>query len=263
MKHETKPQMEQPGVVDARLLQDSRHLIEAVKRIYPMIISANLTRNTYHMVEYDRDLARRAQEEGRFDELIRVGAATMHPDYRAAFAETFSRENLLRRYAQGETEVYMESLQMGDDGAYHWVSTRNIRVSNPENEDVLLLSLNHSIDERKQKELALAAAERDNEANRIFLNAVSGGVVMLRYTPAGVWMPEFLSEGFAAMTGMTVEQVWEIYRQDAMTGVHPDDQDKLGRAMSDYFNSDDECAELTYRLRKGDGGYIWVRNALP
>lgn len=88
-----------------------------------------------------------------------------------------------------------------------------------------------------------------------------GGVAVIRYQANQV-TPELLSDGFALMTGMSVEDAWDLYRDDAMAGVHPDDRDKLNEEMEKYIASGKDHWEITYRLLKGDGGYVWVKNTL-
>lgn len=114
--------------------------------------------------------------------------------------------------------------------------------------------------EQHQQEFARLA--RASEADRTILNALPGGVAVIRHEPGGRSVPEFLSEGFAAMTGMTPEEAWALYCQDAMNGVHPDDREKLSRSLDTYFRGSQENTELTYRLLRADGSYFWVRNSL-
>ncbi|MDD6033215.1 MAG: PAS domain-containing protein [Oscillospiraceae bacterium] len=121
------------------------------------------------------------------------------------------------------------------------------------------LSIERQLAQREKEYKRLTQA---SERSREILNALPGGVAVIRRTPDGIWTPEFLSDGFAAMCEMPLEQIWEMYRRDAMSGVHPDDQETLSLALNRYFNEDQECAELVYRLRRGQEGYFWVRNAL-
>lgn len=100
------------------------------------------------------------------------------------------------------------------------------------------------------------------EKQQSILDSIPGGVAVIRCNEEGVWVPAFLSEGFASMTGMSIEETWDLYLRDAMMGVHPDDQEKLARELDEYFQSGREYTELIYRLRKGKKDYIWVRNAL-
>lgn len=149
----------------------------ALSQIYTMVVSVNLTKNTYFMVEYAGFDSHCAPVSGRFDDLVAAGAESMHPDYREAFRENFSRESLLRMYASGEKFRYMEHRQMGDDGRYHWTDTHVIRVDNPYNDDTMQISLSRNIDERKtmeeQMKTALKAAERANQVKTDFISRMS------------------------------------------------------------------------------------------
>lgn len=124
----------------------------AVSQIYTMVISVNLTQNTYFMVEYAGFDSHCAPVSGTFDSLIESGAATMHPDYQEAFVEKFSRSSLLKLYGEGGRSRYMEHLQMGDDGSYHWTDTHVIRIENPYSEDIMQISLSRNIDDQKAME---------------------------------------------------------------------------------------------------------------
>lgn len=85
-----------------------RRMLQAISYVYSMVIYVNLTRNRFFMVEYERFDTKQAPDEGNFDELIEIGAQTMHPDFREQFKNTFGRKQLLERFANGETNIYME-----------------------------------------------------------------------------------------------------------------------------------------------------------
>ncbi len=104
--------------------------------------------------------------------------------------------------------------------------------------------------------------ERLEQYFQTMVKNLPGGIAVVRYEQDGSMTPEFLSDGFAEMTGMTVQQVWDLYRQDAMAGVHPDDQEGVAAHMAAFVASGDSQCEIVYRLKKGDEGYIWVKNTL-
>ena len=91
-------------------------------------------------------------------------------------------------------------------------------------------------------------------------NSQSGGLAVVNYTAQGVWIPEFISEGFASLCGMTPEKVRELYKHDAMAGVHPEDRLRLAKELKEYAQTQNECGEFIYRLVRADGSYFWVRN---
>ncbi len=89
-----------------------------------------------------------------------------------------------------------------------------------------------------------------------------GGVAVVRYEQDGQMTPEYLSDGFATMTSMTLEEAWALYSRDAMAGVYPDDWDHVREQMDAYIASGENHWEIVYRLKKGGGGYLWVKNTL-
>lgn len=104
--------------------------------------------------------------------------------------------------------------------------------------------------------------ERLEQYFQMVVKYLPGGVAVVRYEKDGRMVPEFLSDGFASMTGMELEEAWRLYRQDAMTGVHPEDRQSVNEQMDDYIASGENHCEIVYRLKKGKEGYLWVKNTL-
>ena len=104
--------------------------------------------------------------------------------------------------------------------------------------------------------------ERLEQYFQTVLKHLPGGVAVVRFEQDGRMTPEFLSDGFASMTGMTLDEAWRLYRRDALAGVHPEDREALRARMSDLLASGETHIECVYRLQKGGGGYIWVKNTL-
>ena len=116
-------------------------LMDAVFMKYPLVIFANLTRNSYYMMVYDNFSTTSCPSTGVFDELIEHGTATMHPEDRDIFRMTFNRRNLLRAYEQGRESVTAITRQLGDDGIYREVETSDFFVKHPSVDDVLTITL--------------------------------------------------------------------------------------------------------------------------
>ena len=68
-----------------------RKLLRAMAAFFPLVISVNLTKNTYYMMEYMAYTTQRARDEGSFDQLIADGAATFHQEDKDGFINTFGR----------------------------------------------------------------------------------------------------------------------------------------------------------------------------
>ena len=116
-------------------------LMSVVFRKYPLIIFANLTRNSFYMMAYENFTSTGCPSTGVFDELIVHGASSMHPDDREIFAKTFARENLLKACEEGKTEVRLVTKQLGDDGVYRSVETVDYFVKSGSSNDVLTITL--------------------------------------------------------------------------------------------------------------------------
>lgn len=107
--------------------------------------------------------------------------ANTYPSYREDFARFLSREEILRRFAAGEQELYTELRQLGVDGAYHWNSVQLIQVENPVGDELMAIELVRVLDEQRaekarQEQLlrdALAAARAANSAKSDFLSRMS------------------------------------------------------------------------------------------
>ncbi|MDO4553242.1 MAG: sensor domain-containing diguanylate cyclase, partial [Bacillota bacterium] len=133
--------------------KEFKKLLEALAEFFPLVISVNLTQNSYYMMEYAQYATHKALNAGVFDELIEVGASTFHPDERGSFLDCFSRGNLLQAHARGETMVSHEGRQLGDDGAYRWIRTIVLFVNDESTDDVCQITLSHIINEEKQREM--------------------------------------------------------------------------------------------------------------
>ncbi len=116
-------------------------LMSVIFKKYPLIIFANLTRNSFYMMAYEHFTSTSCPSTGVFDELIVHGESTMHPDDKDAFASTFARENLLKAYNEGKTEVRLTTRQIGDDGVYRSVETVDYFVKSDSSNDVLVITL--------------------------------------------------------------------------------------------------------------------------
>lgn len=124
---------------------DLKKIGEAVIQVFPMIILANLTKNTYSMIHDEEFLAWELPHEGCFDDMIDEGVENIHPNYQKLFLECFSRENIIRNFQNGKTDIYAELYQKNREGQYHWVSTHVIKVED-ESGDVMEICFNRFLD---------------------------------------------------------------------------------------------------------------------
>lgn len=159
---------------------ENSSLRAAICTAYQRITRVNLTQNTYENF-VDEDYINPDAAKGVYDVLNQQIQQQVHPSYRKEFIETFSRQNLIKQFKEGEKEVYRELYQLGEDGAYHWVGVHIVSVENPYNDDMIEVTLLKVLDGQRaeaahQQQLlrdALAAAKAANEAKSVFLSRMS------------------------------------------------------------------------------------------
>lgn len=146
---------------------------------YPLIMSINLTKNTYNcFIEEQKSPYER---RGNYDEMQSRALPDVYPSYREDFERFVSREQMKKRFKNGERELYMELQEKGYDGKYHWISIQLIYVDNPVGADMLAIELVKVLDSQRaelarQEQLlrdALAAAKAANSAKSDFLSRMS------------------------------------------------------------------------------------------
>lgn len=100
--------------------------------------------------------------------------------------------------------------------------------------------------------------ERLEQYFQTVVKYLPGGMAVIHHQVGGKITPEYLSDGFAEMLEMPKEQVLQMYQESALAGVHPEDQDYVRENLNQCILENREKYELQYRLRKGNGDYIWV-----
>ncbi len=144
---------------------EASQLLTAVKASYDMVVSVNLTQNTYKLIGDESFVTQGDEIDGVFDEVIAIHADKVVEEQRQLYLDTFSREGLLKAYEQGKKEVYLEYQQMDENGIPHWLGTHTMFTTDSDSSDVTEITISQNIDERVRKELeskAILKAERDS-----------------------------------------------------------------------------------------------------
>ena len=180
-------------VQEEYLLEQQRNveisqLATAARIAYEMLIAVNLTRNSYHMLEYERVPGKRPEDTGVFNDLIQLECDTVHPDHKEEFMRRFSRQSLIDAFTGGKRIVSMEVPHLGADGKYYWNFTQVVQVESPYTDDLIEITLSRSIDEERRQqaeslekerraklllEEALEKAEHASQAKSDFLSRMS------------------------------------------------------------------------------------------
>ncbi len=143
---------------------EALQLLTAVKATHDMVVSVNLTKNTYRLIGDESFVTQGDAIEGSFDEVIDIHASKVVAEHRQLYRDTFSRQGLLRAYAQGKKEVYLEYQQCDDNGVPHWLGTHTMFIEDHRSTDITEITISQNIDERVRKEgeiKAILEAERD------------------------------------------------------------------------------------------------------
>ena len=104
--------------------------------------------------------------------------------------------------------------------------------------------------------------ERLEQYFQTVVKNLPGGIAVVKLCEDGSMVPEFVSEGFAELTGMSQEEISELYSADAMAGVNARDLERVNARLTEFIESGASQCELVYRLKRGDGSYVWVKNNL-
>lgn len=104
-------------------------------------------------------------------------------------------------------------------------------------------------------------SERDrlNQYFQTMVQNLPGGVMVITLSKDAPPVPEYISQGFAEMTGMSLEEAWDLYGEDARDGVHLEDWSGVSEQMDRCIYGNQDHFSMEYRLKKGDGSWVWVR----
>lgn len=156
---------------------ERQKLNQAVVSVYPVVFSVNVTQNELLVMANENNIESLNRLDTRVSNAVLEMAMHLHPEDRDRFMLTFDRENLRKRFSEGNHEIGIEFRFRFSDNNYHWVSIACIRIDNPLNEDLLIYLFARNIDSQKEMEQnlkdALNVAERASEAKSDFLSRMS------------------------------------------------------------------------------------------
>ncbi len=90
------------------------------------------------------------------------------------------------------------------------------------------------------------------------LRCIPADIAVVRRDSMGRFIPEFLSDGFLEMTGMSEETMRKLRYRDTLDGVHSDERDYVKENLEQCLEEKKNSCELRYRVKKGESDYIWV-----
>ncbi len=128
-------------------------LMAAAQSAFDMIISVNLTANSFTMVNHQKFGAHRSLDRGVFDDLMNVALESVADEDKEAFKGAFFRESLLEAYASGRREINLQYKQHDDSGALRQLTTSVYMTEDSRSGQIIEITLSQYLDKDKlQKE---------------------------------------------------------------------------------------------------------------
>lgn len=156
-----------------------------------------------------------------------------------------------------------ESLQlrfMGAAGTERWMaaSFKLLSVDQGCVVQIYLTDMANAIEARDREKRQRERAQLEVYYQTL-IKHLPGGIAVTIYRNGSLY-PEFFSEGFVAMMGMTQEKAFSFFKMGVETRIHLNERDGALRTLFKNIEKKSDSWESVYRLQRGDGDYIWVRN---
>lgn len=119
-----------------RVANDFNAILRAFRLASAMVFSVNLTKNNFHIIEYDTFKSKKFEKSGTYDDMILDFAGIVHTDEKEIFINTYVRANLISAYNRGENYIHLRHKQMTDEGLWQWVDSFALFLPTDRSNDV-------------------------------------------------------------------------------------------------------------------------------
>ena len=150
----------------------------------------------------------------------------------------------LRRVCEVGCSVEIENKVVLPSGEARWLGWTNRALRDSDGRVVSIHSVGRDIDKRVDAERRV----HESEARYRFLTEHSGDIIALLGCDGTRF---FVSAACRTVTGFEPEEMCAMRTADT---THPDDLDRVLEAL----RADDGQSTVIYRMRRKDGGYVWV-----
>ena len=248
--------------------KEQTELLEAIKAAYTMIISINLTQNSYHVI-VDKEKFIKVKQTGSCDELIdQIVKFIPDTNYAKAYKETFCHDSLMDAYKAGKPSVLLQHTMVGENSIVHWIDTSVIFVAKKQHSDVLGIVLEKVVDDNQsrinelqkllKKETIFHEGLMESCAGYMEINLTTGYLVgdILDYTSNNVPHAFKIADLDTPVRFDEFSQWWADHRLIA------DKESFLSQSNCDslmaQFYSGRRCVEVSYEIRNSIGeARIW------
>ena len=140
-----------------QMSQDITALLQITRKVFPEILTLNLTKGTYHMVSYHSGTTLGTPRDGKIDDMINIRLNGVIDLDRERFREAFSYDALKKVFIdEGKESISLTYRRPGKDGKrFWWFETTAMRQDNVVDNDILLVAVSRSIDQQKAEEAHL------------------------------------------------------------------------------------------------------------
>ncbi len=99
-----------------------QHFLESLSIFYPMVVSMNLSGDSYYLMDVDMDeVFALYPASGSMSEFEKKAASLIHRDDMDSVLKSLSRNALLKAYSEGSTNVQCFFRHMDQQGEYSWL----------------------------------------------------------------------------------------------------------------------------------------------
>lgn len=134
------------------------------------------------------------------------------------------------------------------NGSYRWLEAKGGVITNDNGEPIYFRSTKVDMTDKIMAEQKLKEKEEqyklvsENSTDVIALHDLHG-------------MFTFISPSCYRLVGLTVE---ESLKKDPMSIIHPEDKERVQKAFTDTITKKHKDVQISYRMQKSEGDYVWV-----
>ena len=140
-----------------QMSQDIAALLQITEKVFPEILTLNLTKGTYHIVSYHSGTTLGTPQDGKIDDMINIRLIGVFDLDRDSFREVFSYDALKQAFIdEGKESISLTYRRPDKDGKrFWWFETTVMRQDNTVDSDILLVAVSRGIDQQKAEEARL------------------------------------------------------------------------------------------------------------
>ncbi len=250
------------GCVENRQqLLDHAGLMQAARMAFPEILSMNLTKGTYRIIQYDGATTIGTPREGPLEQMLLPRFENVAPEDQNAFKDNFFLEGQLRAIQEGKEKIQLTYRRRGRDGIWHWMESIVIHQENPYDDDILTFAFSRNVDQPKAQEELLQQALADSAEKLedwVYYNGLSNqalpGLIYINYDD-GRPSP-YVVGTLAKRLGIPAN---ELAMGTGMQ-IHPEDRDAVKKARAWAKKEEASAFFAEYRVVDDIGEDFCVSN---